>query len=391
VITSLAVGAVFTVEDRASPIIDRIAAQVERLDGLVKRTLVGMQALGEERFGGLSRSLAQVERRMGTIATSSERMSAAFVASTEAMVTGLAAATAQIGAMAAEMRSVAAATRLVAPGAAAAGGGGRGGGRGHGGLHAYAPLPGGVHARMGVGGAAALGIGVGAGMLVGIHGAAEEQLALRYALLAGGVNPDSAQGQQLYGQLRDTSLATSQRTIFSQAAVAKMMPGIIGMADVPIAQALPFMRPAIQFGEYERLMGKSMGQSWSAESSAAAAIRTSHLLGITDPGVMSGVMNMMVPATATAAPIIAAVRRMMPPICRRRPPSVLSTAISPACSAITAFIVAAIRNRADRNARIVMMYSSAMILVNAGCPGHWLTALVAGSEVIGSDPVCAVR
>jgi hypothetical protein len=32
-----------------------------------------------------------------------------------------------------------------------------------------------------------------------------------------------------------------------------------------------------------------------------------------------------------------------------------------------------------------------MILWNAGCPGHWRAALVAGSEVIGSDPVCAVR
>ena len=102
-------------------------------------------------------------------------------------------------------------------------------------------------------------------------------------------------------------------------------------------------------------------------------------------------MPMMVPRTAPAAPSIAAVRRMMPAICRRRPPSVLRMAISLACSAMRVFIVAAMRNRADRNARIVMMYSSAMMWPNADFPGHWPAALRAGSSLIGSVPVCAVR
>jgi len=102
-------------------------------------------------------------------------------------------------------------------------------------------------------------------------------------------------------------------------------------------------------------------------------------------------MPMIVPATAAAAPSSAAVRSMIAPICRRRPPSVLRIAISRACSAMSVFIVAAMRNSADRKARIVMMYSSAITWPNADCPGHWPAARVAGSAVIGSVPVCAVR
>ena len=102
-------------------------------------------------------------------------------------------------------------------------------------------------------------------------------------------------------------------------------------------------------------------------------------------------MPRMVPSTAPAAPSIAAVRTVMPAICRRRPPSVLRMAISLACSAMRVFIVAAMRNRAEANARIVMMYSSAMMWPNPDCPGHWPGARTAGSAVIGSAPVCAVR
>ena len=102
-------------------------------------------------------------------------------------------------------------------------------------------------------------------------------------------------------------------------------------------------------------------------------------------------MPRMVPSTAAAAPSIAAVRTVMPAICRRRPPSVLRMAISLACSAMRVFIVAEMRNRAEANARIVMMYNSAMIWLNPDCPGHWPGARTAGSAVIGSAPVCAVR
>ena len=98
-----------------------------------------------------------------------------------------------------------------------------------------------------------------------------------------------------------------------------------------------------------------------------------------------------VPTTEPAAPSIAAVRTMTPAICRRRPPSALRMAISVACSAMRVFIVAEMRNRADPNARIVMMYSSVMMWPNDDCPGHWSADLVSGSAVIGSVPTCAVR
>ena len=38
--------------------------------------------------------------------------------------------------------------------------------------------------------------------------------------------------------------------------------------------------------------------------------------------------------------------------------------------AMRVFIVAEMRNRAEVNARIVMMYNSAMIWFNPDCPGH---------------------
>ena len=53
--------------------------------------------------------------------------------------------------------------------------------------------------------------------------------------------------------------------------------------------------------------------------------------------------------------------------------------------------MAEMRNRAEANARIVMMYSSAMMWLNPDCPGHCPGARTAGNAVIGSDPVCAVR
>ena len=45
-------------------------------------------------------------------------------------------------------------------------------------------------------------------------------------------------------------------------------------------------------------------------------------------------------------------------------------AISRACSAMRVFIVAAIRNKAEPNARTVMMYSTAMRSLNPVCPGQ---------------------
>ena len=123
-----------------------------------------------------------------------------------------------------------------------------------------------MHAGFGVSAGAAAGLLAGFGMYEGIKSAASEQLAMFYTVLASGMDPTSPTGRAFAAKVRDTAEQTSLGTIFSRLDVAKMMPGIAGKADVPLAQALPFMRSAIQFGEIERQFGASIGHDFDARN-----------------------------------------------------------------------------------------------------------------------------
>jgi hypothetical protein len=180
------------------------------------------------------------------------------------------------------------------PGTGGAGGGGHGGGGMRGRWHA-----GPVGGHFGVGPGTAAGLGLGFGAYEGVKLAAKEQLGYMYAVLASGMDPTSPKGQSYMKRLRSVAEDASFGTVFTRAEVAKMMPGIAGMSDVPLDLALPFMKPAIQFGEVERQFGSAIGKTFSPIESAAAAIRMSHMLGITDPDKMTPVLNAMVPATTT--------------------------------------------------------------------------------------------
>ena len=304
-ITSLAVGATFTIRDEATAVLVRMAEQLENLERLSVRARTAMQAIGEERFAGVSRSLASLERRMGTITAGAERMGVAFTGAVATMTTGLVTATEAMAAMAAEMRGIATATAataaaaraLAAAGAAtAARAGAGGGGRGALQLRQHAgPFRGHAPVTMGEAG----GIGLGIGLLEGVSQAAQAQRAYRFAIMADQVDPDSPQGQVLMRRLIETATETTHGTIFSRADVAKTMPGIAGMTGMSLEKTLPMMPGAIRYAEFEKQLGASVGQSWEPRESAASLIRLLHSMGITDPSQMEKMADLLVPATQT--------------------------------------------------------------------------------------------
>lgn len=150
-----------------------------------------------------------------------------------------------------------------------------------------------------------IGGGIGAGIAFGAYEAAKfaarEEMAYLYTQLAAGVDPRSPEGKAQAKNLRATAEGASRGTVFARPAVAKMMPAIAGMADVPLHEAIPFMPGAIQFAELTKQFGAAQGKHYEAHESAAAAIRLGHLMGITDPRQMMPVLNAMVPAITTAA------------------------------------------------------------------------------------------
>jgi hypothetical protein len=304
-ITSLAVGAEFVIEDRATPVLVRLAEQMENLQRLTDRTMESFRAMGEQRFGSLSQSLAALERRMTTISSSAERMGVAFAESTGVMTAALAESTTAIGAMAAEMRAVAVSTRAIAGGGGVGAAGGaaaaaRGGGGGHARGPFYAPVGAGpVRGHMGVGVAEGAGLVAGFGLYEGIKQAAEQERAFRFAVMADQIDPDSDRGQMLLQRMRQTSTETTHGTIFSRTDVAKMMPTIAGMSGQPLADILPMMPSTIRYAEFEKQLGASMGKSWGSEESASAAIKLGHSMGIIDAPGIERMTNLLVPATQT--------------------------------------------------------------------------------------------
>ena len=157
-----------------------------------------------------------------------------------------------------------------------------------------------VESHFGYGLGDAAGIGIGFGMFEGLKMAAGEQRSAVFAELAAGIDPKSREGRAYAKALRDTAEDASKGTIFSRPDVLKMMPGIAGMSDVPLDQALPFMKTAIQFAETMRQAGSAAGETYSSSESATAAIRLGHLLGITDPEQMKPILDQLLPAALTA-------------------------------------------------------------------------------------------
>ena len=294
------VGVTLRLVDEATPALRRLIGALGVANEAAEKLRATLTDLAGTRMAGLSRSMLGVEKRLTGIADAGEQMGATVGASFDRLGIGVGALRTELAGVAAEMKGIAAESRAIRAFSAGGAGGGRSGaGHGAGGLHGRVPV-GPMHAGFGVSAGAAAGLLAGFGMYEGIKSAASEQLAMFYTVLASGMDPTSPTGRAFAAKVRDTAEQTSLGTIFSRLDVAKMMPGIAGKADVPLAQALPFMRSAIQFGEIERQFGASIGHDFDAQESASAAIVMSHLLGISDPSKMLPVLNMMAPATTTS-------------------------------------------------------------------------------------------
>lgn len=70
-ITSFEVGSTFRIIDQASPVLGNILRSVRSVAAFATQSNVQLAALGQNRFGGLSRSLSAVERHMEAISVSS--------------------------------------------------------------------------------------------------------------------------------------------------------------------------------------------------------------------------------------------------------------------------------------------------------------------------------
>src|SRR5260370_21593586 len=126
------VGAIFTIENRASPTLREITRQLETIDTLAASVEKHLRAIGLVRFGQMNRSLDRAAVTLTQAATAATTFATAMAAA----------------------EAAATATGRALPMAAAGGAGGRGrtggifGGRGGGGTHLYASGPvGPLHAR----------------------------------------------------------------------------------------------------------------------------------------------------------------------------------------------------------------------------------------------------
>lgn len=216
-IESGAVGAVFEIQDRASPVLERIAEELEALQAQILKTQESMKALAFP--PGLNRSLGLMETRMTKIADASKASADAAAGAAGAfarMDTASAAMSTSLANAAREMKSIAADSKAVNGPAAlrrapaslrARGGGGHGGGVHFGG--AGVPLPGDQHAR--ISGGPAL---VAAGAVAwGAYNEAELQDFVTRMFMTGGITPTGPLADDpRYRQIRDSILKSYART-----------------------------------------------------------------------------------------------------------------------------------------------------------------------------------
>lgn len=126
---------------------------------------------------------------------------------------------------------------------------------------------------------------------VGVKEAAHVQQSVNSAILAMGVNPQTAQGKAMYEELTGTVAQVSQGSIFSPSAVAEPLPAL-GMTLTEYEKTKDLIRPGLRYAEASAMMGKAQGQSIDATDSFKSLITTSHVLGTLDPQQMEKVANM---------------------------------------------------------------------------------------------------
>lgn len=151
-IVSYEVGAVYRIVDEASPVLRRLADQMEMLDRVATSLRTKLLEIADVRFTGMTRSVQSLEKNLTAAGVAADRMGGQVAGGVALITGGLARANAEAAGLATQMRAIAAASRNLGRsgfgGGGAAAGGAAAGGAGGGGRHGPG---GGVHTRFGGG------------------------------------------------------------------------------------------------------------------------------------------------------------------------------------------------------------------------------------------------
>lgn len=125
-ITSFAVGAVFEIRDLATPVVARLAGEMQKLATLTATVRTEMQALSNIRIGSITNRLTAMSAALDRSATAAGAMSSSITAGAAAADAGLAAALTTARALTAQLTAAGAAGRSLRIPRGAGGGGGGG-------------------------------------------------------------------------------------------------------------------------------------------------------------------------------------------------------------------------------------------------------------------------
>lgn len=290
-ITSFKVGAVFEIQDRASPVVQRLSVSMRELAGFTATVRAELQAMSQVRIGSITNRMTALVAQLDRGATAATTMSAAIVGGTAQMDASLSAALGTARALTAQLTAAGRAGTLLGrggvPGLPSPGGGG--GGR-RGGVHFRGPnVPmGPIHTNTGHGGA---GIATGVGIWGVGHILKEsvEPLHQEAGLRRLGLNDDQI------AQVRDRARATASAVPGSgYSANVKSLGEMYSVVGLPGAMQL-----SEKMAQVDRAM--ALAGKGSDEGSSYILTRAGELMGrLTDPvthqvniGQFGGVLDTM--------------------------------------------------------------------------------------------------
>ncbi len=275
-ISTYEVGAVFTIEDRATARLDVIAASLERLAGLASETAAALTrvGVGVRGLSNLATRLSRVEGALSGVAGAADRMAGGIDSAMASIADATGEATARVAALRAELAGAGGAARGLRGGM----GDGGGGGGGRGSLYLGA---GGLSARIAGIGGRLMSVPAMMGEFTAYEAgkmALHERQSIATSLLNLQLPTTGAAAQPYYSRLYGLTASAAQGTIYSQAQTAGLMQEASKMTGFTGAQGerrfesvFPVAVRMAEVGEYFKL--------GSASQNTLAAMRYAHLTG----------------------------------------------------------------------------------------------------------------
>lgn len=303
------VGAVLTVVDQATPVLDRIAAQFNALQGIIDKVKVSMAAIKlppgvsaqidkmSAAIDAASISAGKLDTAMNDVGTAANAGASAAVAGFARIDTAVSATQSKLAQLQAQLRQ----TSGPSAAAAAANITGIGGGAGapHGvrargtGLHMTAPaayLPGGVHARMGGGihGLGGIGLGIAGAVGYGIYEEGEiEDIASRMVLTGQIKTPEGLTQSAVFKQIRDAIQSVSTTGGISPQEAGKGFLTVERMfGGLPLAQRVELAKTIAPFA-----VGEAKLKETEFPEAFQAMVGLAHQTGTYDPKQLPELMR----------------------------------------------------------------------------------------------------